>query len=121
MSNITNLQTDINTALSGLNYTMYYTVTPDGPVYPHLYIYVVSDNVSTHKNWKTTADISTVRVQIEVRATSQISANTIMAAVYDGLKASSLEIRPVGSTNPIIWESKQNIYRAIFDFIINYS
>lgn len=122
MANILNLQADINTALSPLAYPIYYTVTPDGPVYPHIFIFIVSDDVTPHKNWSTSADIARVRVQIEVRSTTQLSANTILNAVYTQLKAQeTLQLRPVGSSNPITWDAQHNVYRAMLDVVVNYT
>lgn len=112
---ITQLYTAINTALSAVNFTKYYTVVPDGATFPHIYIVVITQTFAQHKSTSNidTDTIQTIDVQIEGRSKTALQADQIRTQVMQALyTAFDCKISP---SKGLIYDSETGIYRGLLE------
>ena len=115
---ITAFYTQIDTALAAITTQKYYTVVPDGGVYPHIYILVISETYDQHKS-TTSPDthIKTINVQVEIRSISVVECETIKSNVLNALYTyfESVQINPIKGP---IYDSEAAVFRSILDLTI---
>ena len=115
---IINLYTEISLALDSLAVAKYYTVVPDAPVYPYLYIASITQDMRQHKDTVDVVDdhIHTHIVQIETRSKTQLEADTLRdeltQLIYESLNCK------IQSSQAIIYDAETAVYRGITDFEI---
>lgn len=117
---ITQLYTAINAALAAVNNTKYYTVVPDGAVYPHIFVFVVDQTFTQHKTTASIANdtIQTINVQIESRAKSVLDADTIRTQIMEAMYT-AFHCR-ISTSQGVIYDSEEAVYRGMIEVEIMY-
>ena len=122
MSKITGIYTAISEILAPIAMQIYFTTIPADAVYPHIYVFVVSDKEDHHKDTNAgNTSIDTYRVQIECRAVDQETVSATKDEITDLLHSDTdMYARADVSGIPTEYDGAHRVYRGGRDYIIHY-